>query len=121
MRRLEPRAVDALAAPLGVGRVRDLQIPSRGVSGRALVLRVVGDAGRAEVVGELRIRRLLGDLPSAMFVVERRRGIFVLRGGGWGHGAGMCQWGAVGRAEAGQGYREILRAYYAGAEVARIY
>ena len=45
----------------------------------------------------------------------------LLRGGGWGHGAGMCQWGAVGRAEAGQGYREILRAYYAGAEVARVY
>ncbi len=121
VRRLEPRALDAWVAPLGVGRVRALQVPSRGVSGRALVLRVIGDAGRAEVVGELRIRRLLGDLPSAMFVVERRRGAFVLHGGGWGHGAGMCQWGAVGRAEAGQGYREILRAYYAGAEVARIY
>jgi SpoIID/LytB domain protein len=33
----------------------------------------------------------------------------------------MCQWGAIGRAEAGQDYREILRAYYSGAEVGRIY
>jgi stage II sporulation protein D len=120
-RRLTQRALDGLAAPLGVGRVRALEIPSRGASGRALTLRVIGDAGRAEVVGELRIRRLLGDLPSAMFVVERRRGAWVLRGGGWGHGAGMCQWGAVGRAAAGQGYQEILRAYYSGAEVVRIY
>lgn len=120
-RRLAPRALDGLVASLGVGRVRALEIPSRGVSGRALTLRVVGEKGRAEVTGELRIRRLLGNLPSAMFLVERDRKGWLLRGGGWGHGAGMCQWGAVGRAEAGQGYREILRAYYSGAEVVRIY
>ena len=59
-----------------------------------------------------------GTSPRAMFLVERDGGDVVLRGGGWGHGAGMCQWGAVGRAEAGQGYREILRAYFSGAEVA---
>jgi SpoIID/LytB domain protein len=56
-----------------------------------------------------------------MFLVERDPAGWLLRGGGWGHGAGMCQWGAVGRAEAGQGYREILRAYFGGAEVARFY
>ena len=86
------------------------------------MLEVEGEArqrrGRA---ASSRIRRLLGNLPSAMFVVDRDGGAMVLRGGGWGHGAGMCQWGAVGRAEAGQGYREILRAYYSGAEVARVY
>jgi SpoIID/LytB domain protein len=56
-----------------------------------------------------------------MFVVDRDGAGWVLRGGGWGHGAGMCQWGAVGRAGAGQGYRDILRAYYSGAEVAKVY
>jgi len=101
--------------------VTGIEVVARGVSGRARLLRVAGDHGRAEVSGELRIRRLLGNLPSSMFVVERAGDGAVLRGGGWGHGAGMCQWGAVGRAEAGQGYREILRAYYSGAEVARIY
>ena len=101
--------------------MRSLEVTGRGVSGRARALAVVGDAGRAVVEGELRIRRLLGNLPSAMFVVERGGGGVVLHGGGWGHGVGMCQWGAVGRAEAGQGYREILRAYYSGAEVGRLY
>jgi len=33
----------------------------------------------------------------------------------------MCQTGAIGRAEAGQNYREILSHYYSGAQVARIY
>jgi SpoIID/LytB domain protein len=120
-RRFRPGALDAAAAPLGVGRVSALAVRARGISGRARVLRVEGDRGAAEVTGELRIRRLLGNLPSAMFVVERDGEETVLRGGGWGHGAGMCQWGAVGRAESGQGYRDILRAYYSGAEVARFY
>ncbi len=120
-RRFEPAELEAALAPLGLGKVRGIAVRARGVSGRARVLEVSGDAGRAEVTGELRIRRLLGNLPSAMFVVEREGAATVLRGGGWGHGAGMCQWGAVGRAEAGQGYREILRAYYSGAEVAKVY
>jgi len=120
-RRFTQGELDRLLAPLGVGRVSGLVVTSRGVSGRARVLEVKGAAGRAEASGELRIRRLLRDLPSAMFVVDREGDDWVLRGGGWGHGAGMCQWGAVGRAEEGQDYREILRAYFSGAEVARLY
>jgi len=106
-RRFPPADLDALAAPLGVGPVRSL--------------RVEGAIGAADVRGELTIRRLLRNLPSSMFVVAREGEETVLRGGGWGHGAGMCQWGAIGRAEAGLGYRDILRASFAGAEVARIY
>jgi SpoIID/LytB domain protein len=120
-RRLDTDALGRLTSPLGVGGVKRLRVAGRGVSGRARILEVEGEKGTAEVAGELRIRRLLGNLPSAMFVVDAGAGAVVLRGGGWGHGAGMCQWGAVGRAEAGQGYREILRAYYSGAEVARVY
>jgi len=120
-RRFTPEEIDRLVSELKVGRVRNLVITARGISGRARVLWVEGEAGRAVVEGELRIRRLLANLPSAMFVVDRAGSSFVLHGGGWGHGVGMCQWGAVGRAQAGQDYRSILRAYYAGAEVARIY
>jgi stage II sporulation protein D len=45
----------------------------------------------------------------------------VATGGGWGHGIGMCQVGAMGRAEAGQDYRTILEAYYTGARVMDLY
>jgi stage II sporulation protein D len=120
-RRFSSAELTRLAEPLGVGRVRDLRVLRRGASGRALALEVRGDRARAVVEGELRIRRLLANLNSAMFVLERDGDEFVLRGGGWGHGAGMCQWGAIGRARAGQGYRDILRAYFAGAGVARVY
>jgi stage II sporulation protein D len=43
-----------------------------------------------------------------------------LNGGGYGHGIGMCQWGAIGRARAGQDYRTILTTYYPGTTVSRI-
>ena len=41
----------------------------------------------------------------------------VLRGNGYGHGVGMCQWGAIGRARTGQTARSILAAYYPGTTV----
>ncbi|MEX0907243.1 MAG: SpoIID/LytB domain-containing protein [Gemmatimonadota bacterium] len=43
------------------------------------------------------------------------------RGGGWGHAIGMCQVGAMGRARAGHSYSDILRAYYTGVEIRRLY
>jgi stage II sporulation protein D len=44
-----------------------------------------------------------------------------IRGLGYGHGVGMCQWGAIGRARAGQDFRTILRTYFPGTTVARAY
>jgi stage II sporulation protein D len=44
-----------------------------------------------------------------------------IQGGGWGHAIGMCQVGAMGRARAGQTYRQILAAYYTGTEITRLY
>jgi len=123
--RTELTRLAALHEPIGA--VDDLRVLARAPGGRATELELVGDAGRLTVRGELAIRRLLGGLKSALFVIEPDRDAsgrldsvrFV--GGGYGHGVGMCQTGAIGRAEAGQGYREILRHYYGGAVVRRIY
>jgi stage II sporulation protein D len=120
-RRLPQAEIDRLLAPLGIGEVDGLAVVRRGSSGRAVSLRVDGERGSVTVHGELRIRRLLGDLPSAMFVVANLPDGWSFRGGGWGHGVGMCQWGAIGRAAAGQDHRRILGAYFSGAGVARIY
>src|SRR5919199_5190269 len=38
-------------------------------------------------------------------------------GKGWGHGLGLCQWGARGRAQAGQSAEQIVGAYYAGTSI----
>jgi stage II sporulation protein D len=45
----------------------------------------------------------------------------VIEGRGAGHGVGFCQWGAIGRARAGQRAPEILAAYYVGTTITRRY
>lgn len=126
-RRFSAAEVDALTADLDVGAVRAMSVSERGVSGRARILQISGEQGATQIRGELTIRRRFKMLNSAMFLVNPEhdaRGHVVgwtFRGGGWGHGVGMCQTGAIGRAEAGQDYREILRHYYNGAEVSHIH
>lgn len=53
-------------------------------------------------------------LPSSRFAIEKTDEGFVAHGRGYGHGVGMSQWGAKGRADEGDGYDEILGAYYTG-------
>jgi SpoIID/LytB domain protein len=113
--------VDEICAPLGVGRVKRLYVEGRGISGRARVLVIEGVKANARVYGELPIRRLFRNLNSGMFVVEKSGGSWLFTGGGWGHGSGMCQTGAIGRAQKGATYREILGWYYSGAAPVKIY
>lgn len=126
-KRFSAEELNRLTASLGIGEVQAIGVLERGVSGRAIRLAVSGLLGATEIRGELNIRKRFGMLNSSMFVVSAERDArgrptaWVFRGGGWGHGVGMCQVGAIGRAEAGQTYRDILRFYFSGAEVSRIY
>lgn len=99
------------------GDVRGLRIVSRGPSGRVTVLEVETSVGRASIRGN-DIRFVLRTdgaiLPSTSFALEMIGGVAVVRGMGNGHGVGMSQWGAIGRARAGQDARAILAAYYPG-------
>ncbi len=87
-----------------------------------------GYARYVEVNGTLRVsanafRSSVGSnlLKSARFTVEAGDGRFLFKGHGHGHGVGLCQWGARGLAAAGRDWWEILRYYYPGAELSRIY
>jgi len=109
-----------------VGRVTKLTPLGRGTSGRIRELRIDGDKGSATATGDLHIRRLLGGLRSSLFVVDSvgpaaRPSTFRFRGAGFGHGVGMCQVGAIGRAERNESYQSILQHYYGGASLKRLY
>jgi stage II sporulation protein D len=83
------------------------------------------------VDGQSNIRQMLrtpgGDLlRSTAFTLEvsgagSSISRLVAEGSGAGHGVGLCQWGAVGRARAGQNHLEILAAYYPGTRLERRY
>ena len=65
------------------------------------------------------ISRLLPLLAAALFAAAPAHGAdrLTVRGGGWGHGVGMSQWGAYGFAQQGRDYRQIVGHYYSGTEV----
>jgi stage II sporulation protein D len=69
------------------------------------------------------LRQLVGytALPSLWFTVSVEGEAAVFRGRGSGHGVGLCQWGARGRAARGETYQQILGHYYPGAEIRRMY
>ncbi len=119
------RAMTVLGAERPVTpTVRDVLVTERTASGRVAAL--VFRTDRGDITIRARdVRAVLGDargaiLSSTYFSVEhdthaglRLTGLTV-RGQGNGHGVGMCQWGAIGRARAGQDARTILRHYYPG-------
>jgi stage II sporulation protein D len=118
-----------LADSLGgrrITRVREMRVLERTPSGRVRAMVIDTDAGRV-TVGKDRVRWILvpnrgGILNSSKFDVRMTPdGGVVIEGGGWGHGIGMCQVGAMGRARAGQDYRTILQAYYPGTEIRKHY
>jgi len=110
-----------------VGDVKEIAILSRGVSGRARRIRIVGARDIAVVNKELEIRRVLGGLKTSMFVVEVGRDSsgnptsFTFHGGGWGHGVGMCQSGAEGMALRGFDYSQILSHYFSKTDIKKLY
>ena len=65
---------------------------------------------------------LAEQVPSTRLATAPRveGGQLVLEGHGWGHGVGMCQYGASGCAARGADYRSILRRYYPGADLMRM-
>jgi stage II sporulation protein D len=111
----------------GPGQVRAVEVVRRTPSGRVAALEITTARGGRYVLrgndARLVLRSAHGEiLNSAHFVVEptladgRVTGL-LLRGAGYGHGVGMCQWGAIGRARAGQDYRTILATYFPGTTV----
>ncbi len=57
-------------------------------------------------------------LKSTRFTIHKQGTLIMFKGTGYGHGVGLCQWGAMGMADAGRTFREILGKYYPGATVA---
>jgi stage II sporulation protein D len=110
-----------------VGSVMQLEILSRGPSGRVTSMRVSGTDGEVVIHRELNVRRAFGGLYSALFVLEVETAVDGLLasatfdGGGFGHGVGLCQSGAIGGANRGWDAAQILAHYYPGTELRSLY
>ncbi len=102
-------------------RLTDVIVTRRDVTGRAEMITLEGEK-RKMVRGwdfKLIIGRSLGwnMLKSSRFTVARAGTNYVFRGGGFGHGLGLCQEGAHVMAERGSNYRQIVGKYFPGTSI----
>jgi SpoIID/LytB domain protein len=108
-----------------VGKVRRLAVTHRSSAGWADRLVVEGDQGAREFKGDS-IRGIFGGIRSNLIWIEPQFNLkgwpeeFIIYGGGWGHGVGMCQVGAYGLAIAGKNCEEILKYYFPKADIGKL-
>lgn len=112
------QALSRAALPLGLPPTR-LAVLERGPSGRVLALEIQaqGASGvrQSVVLRRDAIRRTLRQLPSTLFVLRPDGpGRWIFEGGGFGHGAGLSQAGAIDLARRGWSLARILDHYYPG-------
>ena len=120
------------------GTLKDIIVAERGDSGVITKLILVGSKATCLLLREYNIRYVLAPmnavylqdgstsgnmnlLPSGYFTVEKCENHFVVRGGGYGHGAGMSQYGAKYLASIGKSFEEILLHYYRNTEITYLY
>ena len=90
-------------------------------------IEIIFSDSRQSLKGDLTIRNYFDHLRSSAFKIERKlsaRGtpaMLFFWGAGFGHGAGMCQDGAVGMAEDGYNYHRILNHYFPNTKIKKLY
>ena len=124
---LSPSAVQSRLSRYvrGIGSLIDVRIAKQGFSRRAVDLEIVGTNGTFHLTGG-KIRSALR-LNEQLFALNKRYDSngrvqsYNFTGRGWGHGVGMCQYGAYGLAKMGVKYDAILKHYYTGIDLTKAY
>ena len=122
------RTADATSRSNLRGSFDAMTVLERSPTGRPLVYGLVTSRGESLRIGSESFRRLLSKLPriekgtasslrSSVFKGEFRGTRFLIKGLGWGHGCGLCQYGANAMGKDGATWRTILERYYPGSEI----
>ena len=100
----------------------DLKIINRGISGRVTRFEIKSlDFEQPIILVKDDIRRILSFLPSNLFTINKLNdNLWLFKGGGFGHGVGLSQSGAIEMAELGFTYEQILNHYYQGTKIIKI-
>ncbi|MBI4368864.1 MAG: SpoIID/LytB domain-containing protein [Elusimicrobia bacterium] len=84
-------------------------------SSRVVSLKVITNSGRLEVPTD-KLRQVLGPnwiRSTRITDIKFKNGRYLIYGRGWGHGVGLCQWGAYSLAlKKGWDYQRIVRHYF---------
>ena len=102
-----------------IGAPLDLRSIELGPSGRVTKLEIqTNKVNKSIVLVKDDIRRVLNFIPSNLFTINKLNDdLWLLRGGGFGHGVGLSQSGAIEMAKLGFSYEQILNHYYRNAKL----
>ena len=123
-----------------VGKITSVAVTGRDDSGLVKEVTITGDAGTVTVSGQSNIRVLFATdgkaiteqdgseltgwtgVPSNFYYVRKdtSSGLYILKGGGYGHGVGMSQNGANELAKLGYTAAQIISHYYNGAVLSSV-
>ena len=120
---IKRKDLDKAFAGLAGGPISAVKIIARTDSKRVKKVELQSGKKRKVITGA-DFRRLLGwsvVWSTQIDSVTLTKTEFVVLGRGSGHGVGLCQWGAKGFAEGGASFDDILRRYYPGADLTRLY
>jgi SpoIID/LytB domain protein len=114
---------------VNVVKIQNLTPLKKGLSDRIIVLRIdyedeKGNHQEIDIHSEYEIRNIMSPsfLYSSAFMIEKTEdNQFLLHGKGWGHGAGLCQIGALGMALSGKTSEMILNHYYPNSRLRHLY
>jgi len=125
------RLINAGLLSSGSYSIKNVEVKNRDESGRVSVLLVSlsnseGDNKNIIIEGN-RIRSVIKRtngsdiLRSTMFDISLNEDkTVIINGRGYGHGVGLCQWGAINQSINGIGYKQILSFYFPGTEVSKL-
>ncbi len=102
-----------------IGLIQDIRVLERNLSGRITTLRITAREGTSVDIPGIKFRNIIGPntVRSNNYEVAMAGYFFDLTGKGWGHGVGMCQWGAYQMSRERYTYKEILQFYYPGVAI----
>jgi stage II sporulation protein D len=118
------RVLDADKRTSVGGRLDSIDVLEADRTGRVMLAALAG--ARSPVVRGEELRGILGrafgarSIRSPRFTVTRDGPQFIFEGSGFGHGAGLCQFGAMTRIRAGAAARDVIEHYYPGTRIVRL-
>jgi SpoIID/LytB domain protein len=108
--------------PSKAGKFQSMEFAEYDSSGRVGTVLVKGDKGEYRMTGG-KFRGMFGETvikSTMMTLTATEDGQYTINGRGYGHGVGLCAYGANGLGKAGMSYADILRHYYTGVEIKAI-
>ena len=98
------------------GRVDELEFLLEDMDGEEISVKIYGN----DIRGVLKTGEGKSDLWSTLFDTEKDGDRIIINGKGFGHGVGLCQWGAIHLSKEGWNYEDILEHYFPGTSIGKL-